>query len=47
MINSEVMPAGYWTVTNNDGDPFVGLRSSLGKWCCSVARVDGHSEGFR
>lgn len=47
MINSEVLPPGYWTVTNNDGDPFVELRSSQGKWYCSVARVDGHSGTFK
>lgn len=46
-INSEVSPAGYWTVTNNDGDPFVELRSTQGKCYCSVARVDGHSGRFK
>lgn len=47
VINSEVSPAGYWTVTNNYGDPFVELLSSHDKCYCSVARVDGRSGGFK
>lgn len=47
VINSEVSPAGYWTVTNNYGDPFVELLSSHDRCYCSVARVDGYSGEFK
>jgi hypothetical protein len=47
VINSELSPGGYWTVNNNDGDPFVGLLSSHDKCYCSVARLDGHSGAFK
>lgn len=46
-INSEISPTGYWTVTNNYGDPFVELLSSHDKCYCSVARVDSHSGEFK
>lgn len=47
VIISELSPGGYWTVTNNDGDPFVGLLSSQDKCYCSVARVDSHLGAFK
>lgn len=47
VINSEVSPAGYWTVTNNYGDSFVELLSSHDKCYCSVARVDGQNGEFK
>lgn len=43
VINSVVSPPGYWTVTNNYGDPFIELLSSHHECYCSVARVDGLS----
>lgn len=47
VVNSELSPGGYWAVTNNEGDPFVGLLSFHDKCYCSVARVDGNSGAFK
>lgn len=47
VINSVISLPGYWTVTNNYGDPFVELLSSHHECYCSVARVDGHSGEFK
>ncbi|KAI3399412.1 hypothetical protein diail_6883 [Diaporthe ilicicola] len=47
IINSELSPGGYWTITNDGGDPFVGLLSAYDKCYCSAARVDGLGGGFR